>query len=851
VHWRALLAAVLTTAALLASPAPAASAPLHLSGRILEASSDANHTVWIVTDLDLTADGQPAAVADVDPETGAWAVDWDPRGAPYWIFLHERYRPAAGPPIDHFLPHSLLPHPPDVAPGPVDMYAIDPALLMTRSRVSFAPAVLAKLGLLALGLFGLGFGVRRALARFDGRGKDAAPLRDRGLPEPPTAAEKRALLAILAAALALRFWGMFSDSLELLEVSYLPGIGRPSPFGGGASGLAAVGGMLWEMSQLYCLDLVHPPLYHGLMGVMGLLGRAAWFLRLPGLAASIATLLLLHAILRRRSPATGLAAAAVFALASPAIYFGQDATPYAAVGLAAMAMIHTMLAALERGTARAWRNFFGVLILGFLAHYNVAFVGLAGLAALLAAAWAGRADPRWPSAVRLATGPALALAIVPLAWTWLHLSTFPTVAQDTRLVADTYAPDPGPLSFLGDFAAVTAGVRADGPRWALAAVVVLLLLGLHRAWAPRDRDAPGPTRVLGMLGVACTVVFLLSVFFFYDNVREHLGGRVFYGFRWVSWYHPVLLGLCVLGAVRGAGPGLLRAILAGVWFLGIGHGTVIQLTEPRRPDYRAAADYILEHVEDRDAVASLPTWFQRGVLGHYFFQSAQLTRAPSEGEAVWRVDGKRLTIEAVHPSLTFESTALNPHYRRLWVAVIEETMFGRDKFSAPVAEQALRWADSRMRRVEETSVDGIRLILYEVPREGRILGKGEAQRFSADRVVLNSRTYPRDAARPPFAATEPVAPADVLDATMGLQAPMSPGCVDWEEVALDPLLQPDAPTHWYLDLRVPLPLAAPIPEVVRHADAQVTATRVEQALRLQVVGGPCTGPAPVVELRGR
>lgn len=845
--WRLSAAALLALAVLTVS-GTATAAPLHLSGTVVEPSPEASHAVWIVTNLDLTRDDQPVAVAAVDPSSGAWSVDWDPNGQPYWVFVHERYQPAAGPPIDHFLPDTLIAHAPDIAPGPIDIHAVDPAVLMNRARISFAPKTLTKLALLALGLFGLGFGVRRVLRRFAATGKNAAPLRDRGLPAPRTTSETRALMAILAVALALRLWGMSSDSLELLEVSYLPGIGRPSPFGGGATGFAAIGGMFWEMSQLYCLDLTHPPLYHFLMGVMGLFGRAAWFLRLPGLVASIATLLLLHAIFRRHSVGTGLAAAGVFAVAAPAIYFGQDATPYAAVGLVAMAMVHTLLAALERGTERAWGNFFVVLIVGFLTHYNVAFVGLAGLASLLIAGWFGRADPRWPAAIRLATGPALKLAIVPLAWTWLHLSTFPTVAQDTRLVADTYAIDPGPLSFLGDFVAVTAAVRADGPKAALVAVVVLLVLGLHRALVPRGDAARGP---LGVIALTCTVVFVGSVFFFYDNVRTHLGGRVFYGFRWVSWYHPVLLGLCALGAVRGAGPAAFRGLLAAVWFAGIAHGTFIQITEPRRPDYRAAAQYILDHAEDRDAVASLPTWFQRGILGHYFFQMASAERSSTDGEAVWMMNGKRITIEAVHPSLPFESTAANPHYDRIWVAVIKEVMFGRDKFSADVARQAVAWADENLRRVHEAEVDGIRLILFEVPRDDRVLLRGEHRTYTAGRVVLNSRTYPRDAARPPFVTPVPVPAADVLDRSMANQAPMSPGCIDWEYDALDPELQPDAPTHWLLELLVPVPPEAPNPKVVRHGPAQVFARRQGDAFRVTAVGGPCTGPAPTIELVGR
>jgi hypothetical protein len=326
---------------------------------------------------------------------------------------------------------------------------------------------------------------------------------------------------------------------------------------------------------------------------------------------------------------------------------------------------------------------------------------------------------------------------------------------------------------------------------------------------------------------------------------------VFYGFRWVSWYHPLVLGLCTLGAVRGAGPRVVRAALFAIWMVGIGHGTWIQVDRPRRPDYRAAAAHILQNAQDRDAVASLPTWFQRGILGHYFFQMTTAARAPSEGEAVWILGGKTLTIEAVHPSLPFESTALSPHYDRLWVAVIQETMFGRDKFSAEVAAQAVAWADANMQRIDEANVDGIRLLLYRVPRARHLLSKGEARWFRADRVVLNSRTYPRAAAKAVFTTPAPVPPREILDETMVHQAPMSPGCIDWEYTSLDPALEPEAPTHWLLELRIPVPLGAPEPEVRRHSPAQIYTRMKGQDLRITAVGGPCTGPAPVVEVIGR
>jgi hypothetical protein len=156
-----------------------------------------------------------------------------------------------------------------------------------------------------------------------------------------------------------------------------------------------------------------------------------------------------------------------------------------------------------------------------------------------------------------------------------------------------------------------------------------------------------------------------------------------------------------------------------------------------------------------------------------------------------------------------------------------------------------------MKRVGEAEVDGIRLLLYEVSRANHMLREGEARWFSADRVVLNSRTYPQVASSAEFRTPEAVPPRRILDATMVHQAPMSPGCIDWEYTSLDPALQPDAETHWLLELRVPLPPEGPEPDVLRHSLAQLNTRRDGNDLRITAIGGPCTGPPPLVEVTDR
>ena len=848
------LAALVCVVASLLPAAGRAQIPVQLVDR----SPDAAYAVWITTTLDLTAVDQPVARIDLPAEGELFAVDWDPEGRDYWVFLHERLQPVGGPPLDLMLPASLLPFAGAIPHEPVRLASIDPTLLMTRQRVSFAPRILLKMLLAVLLVFGGGFGVRWLLRDRAARpGRRCAPLEGAAAAAPRTGRETGALVALTALLVGLRMPGLFADSLDLLEVSYLPGIGRPAPFGEGASGLPMVLGMLRELGALYCLDLTHPPLYHAAMGVMGLFGSADGLLRLPSLAASLLTAGLTWSLLRRWSVPAALLGFALVAVAAPSIYFGQDATPYAFVGLVAVGIVIAALRALETGLRRWWTLFFALLVSGFLSHYNVAPFGLAACLLLLGWTWRGRADPRWGASLHQAMGEALKLAVLPVGWAWLHFSTFPTVAQDTRLVADTYMPDPGPLPFLLDFTKVTAGIRADGPTWALLGVLPLVAMGLWLALREERQDR----RLAGELALVLGVVFLASTLFFYDNARSHLGGRIFYGFRWVGWYHPVLLATAALGLTWGRAPATLRLGLALVWAAGAVPSTITHLTMPARPDYRGVTETILADLEDGDALATLPAWFQRGNLAYYLFDTGTVRRQPDAGEGAWVIGGKRLTMEAVHASLPFETTAMSGHYPRLWVAQVDEEMFGRDKFSAAVAAQALRWADEHLVPDGEWTFDRVLLRRYRRPEGALAMQPGEVLRVSAGDVVLMARTYPplggALALVPPDQLRQRGATPGATSATGGglgralaYHAPMSPSCVDYEYVQLAAELMPEAPTHWFLDLRIPLRGDGPLPIVSAVTPAQLYARQEGDVLRVTAVGAPCTEVPMQLEVRG-
>lgn len=820
-------------------PRPVTAQELH--GRVLDREDGAAFEIWVSRSLDLSEAGEPRARLAVDEE-GRFRGALPPGQGRYWIFLREWIQPVGGPPMELFLPYDLRGHTEPID-AEVRLRAIHPTRLMTRERLSLQPGVLLRMATVVLLIFGGGTLVIRALKRRAGpAGPPSAPWAS-ALPPPPTHfTEWWAVGIALAVAVGLRLPGMRAEAFDLLEVSYLPGIGRPNPFAEGLRGFAAFLAVVRELAQLWCLDLVHPPLYHALMGLMGLLGPSEWWLRLPALAFSLGSQVLIWRLVRRWSVAGGLLAAAALAVAPPSIYWGQDATPYAAVAFLVSAAVASAGRALESGRRFYWDLLFLALYAGFLCHYNVALVGIGIAVAIVVLAATARVDPRWAGALLGAALAARRWAPVPVFWTWFHFSTFPTVAQDTRLFADTFEPNPGLLPFARDFSSVLGGMLVDGAPLAELAVPTLAALGFWRV-------ARGPRGHL-LLHAVLFIAFAGSVLFFHQNLVHHLNGRVYYGFRWVSWYHPLLVGLIALGVTAGPGPRWVRRLAATAWILGVLLAARDELAGPARPDYRELARVIVSELDDRDAVATLPTWFQRGNASHYLMSGRKVGRVPDEGEGVWLIDGKKVTLEPVHAGLPFETTATNSHVRRLWLAVIDERSFGRVKWMDEVSRAGRRWADREMTLEKSWSLGRIRLYRYKTRREALELRRGEVLELDASEVVLNSRTYPL--LRGPVRFLEPKIPWRVgLGKTLRYQSPMTPGCVDWTWTHLDEDLKPDAPTHWYLDAMVPLPSGAPLPDVTKSGSAQLHVRRDGDTVRISAVGGPCDGPPLRLAVKGR
>ncbi len=774
-----LLAAVFGTV-LLSVPAGAA----ELRGSVQPIEPDTTYEVLVLESLDLGV--PPLGTADVRGD-GTWVATFPDHDDDVWVFLRQTIHRAGAAPLTFHVPHDLAPIAADHR-GFVRFRPLPRAAASARAAGEplagwwLAPVLLVLL-LYGGGALGLRLLRPQEGATSTGAGRRTGAPRAGGEAPPMLPGERLGLVSIVIAAAIARAPRLFGGALELIEHTYGPGSRRIVPVdvdGTVATPLAER--LLEAVLEPASLEVTHPPLWHALLSAVGLVTDAAWALRLPSFLASIATVVLIHRLLRRVDPAGGLVAAGLYALTATGVHPGADATPYAFVALVSVASLELMIVALEEGTARAWRRWAAALVLGFLSHYTVAILGAAQVVALAVFVARRRADPRWSEAGRRALKAVLLLAPLPLAWSFLHFASFATVALDTRLFASVYPLDPGRWAFLGEFATVTAGGHpADGAAGAvlgfgLAAVGLVSIL---------RRDAQ-----IGLLLLSACAAWAGGTFFFHANLVDHLDGRVFYGFRWVSWFAPLLLGCGAVGVVAGFRAGGFERVLvvAGglLWALTAFRLAVSPEAGPR-PAYDDAAELILAELADRDAVAVLPLWGQRGPLSHYLTRGDARLVDRDDGLA-WEIDGKRVFLEAIDESLPFETSAANGHFARLWVAVVDERMFGRPKFSADAAARGLAWADEHLTPDGAWSFDHLELRRYRIP--------------------------------PTTATSVRVTDPSVHVGSVRWLEPNTPTCTDQG-------LEEGRPPRWRLNIRVVGPSGP-------------TARTIE--------GGPCTEPPPEVTI---
>lgn len=681
-----------------------------LQGVVVGPSAEAEYELWLVDTLDLAAPGSPVARSGIDPVSGRFDLplpDASP-APPLWLFLRQTVRGTDGSPMTFWLPWNLEPlDRADLAGGleirslPVDLAARQAG----GERVAgwwTTPLVLIALLLLGVPLLWVA-----AWAWSRRLGPGGGPPRTRPILPPVARWEGVAIGVLLVLAVALRLPRMIAEPLELLEHAYgpgLPGIREVAPppiwvsLPAALRDPSAARDLLQGLLEPPSLIVTHPPLYHWLLAA--LVGGPEWLLRLPALVSCLLCLVLLWRLFRRVGPIAGVAAAFAWTICAPGIHFGGDASPYALVGAVCTGSILAALRALEDGRSRAWAVWLGALAVGFLCHYTTAIFGVFQAAVLAVAFAAHLRDKRWAASLVALLRVVPPIFLLPVLWTFPHFATFEVVGLDTRLMSESYSKTPGFAVFGREMLAVLCGVS---PRvwWAAAPVLVLACAGI-RVIARRDR-------LMAALGGAALAAGALAVVFFYRQHVQILDGRIYWGFRWVSWLVPVALGIASAPLAARRGPRRrLAAALALLWLPPALLFSFSEADRSIRPDYRGAARIIARGMRDGDGVATTPMWGQRGPLLWYVSQEGGFdVRLPGADLPV------RLWLNPIHEQLPLETSAWNGHVDRLWLARVDERIFGHPKFMLAHADQALAWARKAMVEAGSWHLYHLDLYLFE------------------------------------------------------------------------------------------------------------------------------------------
>jgi uncharacterized membrane protein len=382
-----------------------------------------------------------------------------------------------------------------------------------------------------------------------------------------------AYVAILALAAVLRVFRLDGQSMWFDEAARL---------------LVAQGDVLSIVRETGGDTL--PPMYHLLMHFWGQLGWQDFYVRIPSALAGVALVAVVAALGRVMfDNRTGLAAALIVALMPYQVFHSQQANLYALLALlAGLQMLFFWQAMISGG--RAWLAAFVVVAaVGMYVHY------FAGLVSLVLHAWlllAGRMTAgghyrrRWPSV--LAADGFLALLCLPL------VAYFLRGAAEVRGTFWLTRPNlAAPLATLHLF---TMSYSLTGVWAGLAFVLTLLLLAvalLELAYAYRRQPEQRPVLLLLVL---LAFLPILLVFLISQVTPVYLDRTLIIC---VPAY-ALLLGRALATTRRRAPtPYLAGAMLALMVFSLYGY---YFLDRYRKPDYRAAAAYVAQHVESGEAV---------------------------------------------------------------------------------------------------------------------------------------------------------------------------------------------------------------------------------------------------------
>ena len=388
-----------------------------------------------------------------------------------------------------------------------------------------------------------------------------------------------------------------------------------------------------------------PPLFYLLSWITARLGDPTVWLRAPSVIAGAATVPVVYLLAARAGGRiAGIAAAAAFAIAPFAVFYGSEARAYALVAFLASVSTVTMLIALDRD--RRWWAAFWFAAVGALYSHLLAAIVLA-----VQACWAlsSRRD-RW----REVAVVNLAVAVAFLPW----LFRVGDNQQAVRLAEPLFASSGEAIgretlkALLGNPFAELEAVPGTAGLIALGAAAGLAVAGL--AAATRDRRSPreplrraGSGQGLGLLALLASATPLALIAYGIVDGALYTARNLFVSL-------PYAIALVAALIVR-----LPRPFAAGAGALaltGIVLGAARSLeAESHRPDLRTAGELVVARGSPHDPVLERPLFSATPELrrGLVIYLPAGLTVDQRlEESPAWSRDGRLfVVVPSVAPAI--------------------------------------------------------------------------------------------------------------------------------------------------------------------------------------------------------
>jgi len=420
--------------------------------------------------------------------------------------------------------------------------------------------------------------------------------------KPSSQAEWLGLLAIMALGALLRCYHLGTQSLWFDE----------------AASVAHSQGSLAQLLHSLTTGEGSPPLYFLLLHLVLRVGHSEIAVRAMSVVFGLLSIPLLYFFARALfGPATGLIAALLLAVSPFALYYSQEARPYALLMALSIASCYTLLLAVKRPGPTRWPAYGAVTLAALYTHYFAAFLVVAqGIVLISAAAERGKALRGW----------ALSLLVITLAYLpWMPFM-FAQARWQVPSAGRSWIPQVGVFFIPYTFFQFSLGYSAADIKKLsdLFAHAPLLLAGTMAFGAPfvaaaaTFRQRPAAAR-WGLLLVLAPIAVALLV-----NMKIHC-----YQPAYLAGVMPVFLALVAYGIVSlRKRPLLLIAPLLMVPLLGLSLKNYYSNPAFAKEDWRSVAAYLERQAAPQDIIVFHKSW-PRLAFDYYYRGSAAEYNLPN------------------------------------------------------------------------------------------------------------------------------------------------------------------------------------------------------------------------------